>query len=175
MRTTLARFVLAAIIAGLVQQGSSPAAAQSVDATALSKAANEPKEVKIEADRMEVLDDQKRAIFIGNVDAVRGEVSLKSDKLVADYAEVPTQGGGKDTQVRFLEATGGVTIVTDRQRITGQWAKMDVRANKVTIGGDVVVTQGQTVLHGRELLVDLNNSTSRLTGGRVKGSFVPDQ
>lgn len=152
-----------------------PAAAQSVDATALSNAAKEAKEVKIEADRMEVLDEQKRAIFIGNVDAVRGAVKLTSERLVADYAETTGGDGSKETEVTFIEATGKVTIVTDRQRITGQWAKMDVKANKVAIGGDVVVTQGQTVLRGRELVLDLEKNTSQLTGGRVRGSFVSGQ
>lgn len=152
-----------------------PASAQTVDAAPLSAAAKEAKEVEIEADRMEVLDEQRRAVFIGNVDAVRGAVKLTSDRLVADYAETTTGDGSKDTEVTYIEATGKVTIVTARQRITGQWAKMDVKANKVTIGGDVVVTQGQTVLRGRELLVDLDKNTSQLTGGRVKGSFVPGQ
>jgi lipopolysaccharide export system protein LptA len=155
--------------------GQAPATAQTVDATPLSTAAKEAKEVNIEADRMEVLDEQRRAIFIGNVDAVRGGVKLTSDRLVADYAETAAGDGSKDTEVIHIEATGKVTIVTSRQRITGQWAKMDVKANKVTIGGDVVVTQGQTVLRGRELLVDLERNTSQLTGGRVRGSFVPGQ
>lgn len=152
-----------------------PAAAQTVDATALSQSSKQPKPVDIEADQMEILDQDKRAVFTGNVDAVRDDVTLKSDKLVADYVETAKEGGGKDTEVTFLEATGNVVIVTARQRITGAWAKMDVKANQVTIGGDVVVHQGQTVLRGQQLFVDLDKNTSQLTGGRVKGSFVPSQ
>jgi lipopolysaccharide export system protein LptA len=66
-------------------------------------------------------------------------------------------------------------IETPEQRITGAWAKMDVKANQVTIGGDVVVTQGTTVLRGEQLFVDLNKDTSEMTGGRVRGRFVPGQ
>jgi lipopolysaccharide export system protein LptA len=52
---------------------------------------------------------------------------------------------------------------------------MDVKANQVTIGGDVVVTQGTTVLRGEQLFVDFNKDTSEMTGGRVRGRFVPGQ
>lgn len=149
--------------------------AQSVDTTALVQSAQQPNAVNIEADQMEVQDDNKRAIFSGNVDASRGDIVLKTDKLVADYVEADGASGGDSTEVTFLEATGHVEIDTARQRITGSWARMDVKANHVTVGGDVVVTQGGTVLRGEELFVDLNKNTSQLTGGRVKGSFVPRQ
>lgn len=151
------------------------AVAQSVDTTALAQSAQQPNAVNIEADTMEVQDDNKRAIFTGNVDASRGDILLKTDKLVADYVEAEGGSGGGSTEVTFLEASGSVEIDTARQRITGSWAKMDVKANQVTVGGNVVVTQGGTVLRGEELIVDLNKNTSQLTGGRVKGSFVPRQ
>ena len=35
--------------------------------------------------------------------------------------------------------------------------------------------QGQTVMNGQQLFVDLNTNKSEMTGGRVKGSFVPGQ
>jgi lipopolysaccharide export system protein LptA len=77
--------------------------------------------------------------------------------------------------VTFLEAAGNVVIETTQQRITGTWAKMDVKSNQVTVGGNVVVTQGSTVLHGQQLFVDLDKNTSEMTGGRVRGRFVPGQ
>ena len=124
---------------------------------------------------MEVLDQEKRAVFIGNVDAKRGEIAFKTDKLVADYEESAGASGDTGTSVTFLEATGAVVIETPEQRITGSWAKMDVRSNQVTVGGNVVVTQGSTVLRGEQLFVDLNKDTSEMTGGRVKVRFVPGQ
>jgi lipopolysaccharide export system protein LptA len=144
-----------------------------VDTSEIAESARQPGEVNIEADRMEVLDQEKRAIFIGNVDAQRGNIAFKTDRLVANYEETAGESGGTD--VTFLEATGAVVIETPEQRITGAWAKMDVKANQVTVGGDVVVTQGNTVLRGEQLFVDLNKDTSEMTGGRVRGRFVPGQ
>jgi len=150
-----------------------PALAQAVNTNDLSASAKERKEVNIEADQMEVLQDQKKAIFTGNVDATRGDVRLKGNKLVVTYSEVDQSDGTKKTDVTFLDATGNVVIVTRRQTITGQSAHMDVKANKLTVDGNVTVTEGKTVLNGKQLNVDLDSNISQLTGGRVKGSFVP--
>ena len=37
------------------------------------------------------------------------------------------------------------------------------------------VVQGKTVMNGEQLFVDLNTNRSQMTGGRVKGSFIPGQ
>ncbi|MGQ0484277.1 MAG: LptA/OstA family protein [Hyphomicrobiales bacterium] len=153
--------LIAALIAPLA--AAAPAAAQS----------SKSKEVNITADRMEILDAEGRAVFTGKVDAKRGDVRLTSDKLVAIYTEVKQTDGSSKQEVTRLEAEGSVTIVTAKQTITGQWAKMDVNADKLEVGGKVKVVQGQTVLQGELLNVDLAADKSEMTGGRVKGSFVP--
>lgn len=163
------------VLAGLMLPGGPLVAQTTVDTSAIAQSARQPGEVNIEADRMEVLDQEKRAIFIGNVDAQRGNIAFKTDRLVADYEETAGEAGKSGTSVTFLEATGAVVIETAQQRITGAWAKMDVKSNQVTVGGNVVVTQGSTVLRGEQLFVDLNKDTSEMTGGRVKGRFVPGQ
>jgi lipopolysaccharide export system protein LptA len=165
---------LALALAGLVSPFGPLLAQTTIDTSEIAQSARQPDEVNIEADRMEVLDQEKRAIFIGNVDAKRGNIAFKTDRLVADYEETGGESGG-GTSVTFLEATGAVVIETAQQRITGAWAKMDVKSNQVTVGGNVVVTQGSTVLRGEQLVVDLDKDTSEMTGGRVKGRFVPNQ
>ncbi len=98
---------------------------------------------------------------------------MNSDKLVVHYDDAKKQDGGSKTEVTHLDATGNVVIITRNQRITGKWAKMDVKANLLNVGGNVVVTQGKTVVKGKKLFVDLNKNISKISGGRVKGSFVP--
>jgi len=166
---------LVVALAGLMVPAGPLLAQTTIDTSEIAQSARQPGEVNIEADRMEVLDQESRAIFIGNVDAKRGNIAFKTDRLVADYEETAGQSGEGGTNVTFLEATGAVVIETAQQRITGAWAKMDVKSNQVTVGGNVVVTQGSTVLRGEQLVVDLDKDTSEMTGGRVKGRFVPNQ
>lgn len=147
--------------------------AQTVVTTDLQAASKSKKEVNIEADSMEVLDKQKKAIFTGKVDAKREDVTLHADKLVVDYADSKQKDGTTKTDVTFLDATGHVVIITSKQHISGDWAKMDVRANQLTVGGAVTVSQDKTVIKGKKLFVDLDKNISKMSGGRVTGSFVP--
>jgi lipopolysaccharide export system protein LptA len=54
----------------------------------------------------------------------------------------------------------------------------DMKANTVTLSGHVVMTQGQNVLRGDRLVVDLTSGVSRVESGkngqsRVQGLFQP--
>lgn len=160
------------VLAGLGLSGM-PAPAQTVDATAASKEAKTPQNVDIESDTMEILDKDKKAIFKGKVKAVRGKVTLTCDTLEVSYTETPDAAGEKKTEVTFLDASGNVVIVNGSQTVTGKTAHMDVKANKLWVKGSAKVVQGQTVMNGEQLFVDLNSNKSEMTGGRVKGSFVP--
>ena len=197
-----ASLALLSVLAGLALS-QLPSAAQTVDTTEAAKGAKTPKNVDIEADTMEILDEQKKAVFKGNVSAVRADVTLKCDTLVVTYtetaaapsakkdsgvqaategsAQAATDGGAQDpggdkkTEVTFLDAEGNVVIITNRQTVTGKTAHMDVKANKLWVKGGTKVVQGKTIMNGDQLFVDLKTNKSEMTGGRVKGSFAPEQ
>lgn len=129
--------------------------------------------VDVEANEMEIIDVDKQAIFRGAVDAVRGDQHIKSDLMTVYYADTKQPDGTSKSEVSKLDATGNVTVTTKNQIITGEWAKMDVSANTLIVGGHVKLVQGKTTLQGEKLNVDLNTNRTLMTGGRVRGSFVP--
>ncbi len=151
-----------------------PALAQSVNTTDLSKSTNKKQSVDIESNAMEIIDEKNQAIFTGKVVAKRGKVTLSAEKLVVDFIKEKNSDGSDKTTVTFLNATGGVLIVTSSQRITGQWARMDVKADKAIVGGNVVVKQGSSIIRGKKLNVNLKTDRSEMTGGRVRGTFTPN-
>ena len=132
-----------------------------------------PVPVDIEADQMEILDADKKAVFTGNVDATRGDTNLKAAKLTVTYADVKQADGSSKTDATDLDARGSVVIKTPRETITGEWAKFDPQGNTLVVGGNVKLVQGSTVLTGNELHADLNTDKIEMKGGRVKGSFLP--
>lgn len=164
LRAAMAAVALAAIAAAVPG-----AMAQSV-VTGAQESAGEA--VQIEADQMEVDQDEHRATFTGNVDAVQGNMRMRSDALSVHYEEVP-DGSGTKTDVTRLDARGNVVVTSKGQTVTAQWARMDMRANTVQFGDAVTVTDGRTVLRGRELHLNLTTGESRLVGGndRVQGTF----
>lgn len=174
-RSALTRLASIAICAGFAiapQQ----APAQTVNTSDLSKSAKKKQPVDIESNNMEILDQKNQAVFTGKVHAKRGDVTLHSDKLVVDFIKEKSKNDGKEkdkTTVTFLHATGNVLIITPKQRITGNWARMDVKADKAVVGGNVVVRQGTSIVKGKKLNIDLKTDHSVMTGGRVRGTFTP--
>lgn len=142
--------------------------------TLRAQTADAPVPVDVSANEMEIFDAEKKAIFRGAVDATRGTTNLKADTLTVTYAEVKQPDGSSKTDATDLDAKGNVTIKTPRETITGDWAKFNPQTNKLVVGGAVKLVQGATVLTGNELRADLNTDKIQMTGGRVKGSFLPD-
>jgi len=50
------------------------------------------------------------------------------------------------------------------QTATGELGLFDMRTNTVTLSGGVVVSQGQNVVQGDKLVVDLTTGVSRVDG-----------
>jgi len=149
-----------------------PTVAQTVNTSQLSQSTKKKQPVDIESNSMEIIDEKNQAIFTGKVVAKRGDTTLHSKKLVVDFVKEKDQAGEEKTSVTFLYATGGVLIITKTQRITGQWARMDVKADKAVVGGKVTVKEGSSIIKGNKLNVNLKTDHSVMTGGRVKGIFT---
>ena len=99
-------------------------------------------------------------------------------------ATAQAQGGGeekKNAQITLIEAKGDVVITSeDDQTTTSDWALYDLPAQLVTVGGNVVLTQGKNVLKGDRLVIDLKTGESRFehsgnaaAGGRIRALFMP--
>lgn len=137
--------------------------------------------VSVEANVLEIFRDQRQAVFTGNVFAVRGEVRLRSQKLVLHFIEKKSGTGKTKTEVTRMNAYGAVVVVKGNMRATGQWAVMHMRTGKVTMGDSVVLTEDKTVIRGSKLELDLKTGKSRIIGtknkkgkSRVFGIFVPN-
>jgi lipopolysaccharide export system protein LptA len=147
---------------------------------------NRDKPIQINAATLEVRDKEKKATFLGNVSVVQGDTTLKCKTLDVFYdqdANAPhpqaNQGPGSGQQIRRLEAKGSVVVVQKEQTATGDAAIFDVASNSVTLIGNVVVTQGQNVLRGDRINVDLTTGVTRVESGvpgesRVQGLFLPN-
>lgn len=137
----------------------------------LSLAAEES--VSIEAGEMEIIDADKRAVFRGDVVAKRSSETISAQQMVVDYVDVKQPDGTSKSEVDTMDCTGGVTITTPTQTITGGRAVFHIRRDELVVTGNVKVVQGKTVLRGPELVANLKSKRTVMKGGRVKGTFVP--
>ncbi|MEZ5896507.1 MAG: LptA/OstA family protein [Parvularculaceae bacterium] len=124
--------------------------------------------IDITGDRLEVVDDV--AIWTGAVRAVQGEAILTADRLVADL-----DNGGSFTRIR---AIGAVRYSNGSEAITGKRALYDATARTITISDDVIVTQGDQVMTGGELVYWVDSGKLLFTapsGRRIRGIFYAKQ
>lgn len=184
----------------------SPLSAQNVSNAFGGLSENSSDPIDIEADLLTVYDAKKKATFKGNVKVVQGTTTLRADELdvyyvggterltgqkneaipVANKTSEPGNKGGDDgpeARISKIEARGSVVIVSgDDQTTTSDWAIYDVPIQIVTVGGNVVLSQGQNVLKGDRLVIDLKTGESRFentggagSGGRIRALFMPKQ
>jgi lipopolysaccharide transport protein LptA len=124
--------------------------------------------IDVEADRLDVDDRAKSAVFKGGVHAVQGDFVVRTAALRAYYtgqaglAEQMSPNAVKQpAQLTRIEARGKVIVTSKNgQDATGDWADFDVKANQVTLGGDVVLTQDKNVVHGTRLVIDMTTGQS---------------
>jgi lipopolysaccharide export system protein LptA len=154
---------------------------------------NKKDPINIEANYLEVKDKEKVAIFTGNVVVVQGDTTMRCKELHVFYEgsalgtdprqKVPAtksqQKSESAQRIKRLIAIGGVIVIAKDQKAVGDKGTFEMATNIVVLDGNVVVTQGQNIMNGDRLTVDLTNNTSKLDGvkqqgtQRVKGVFVP--
>jgi lipopolysaccharide export system protein LptA len=160
---------------------------------------NRDKPLKISSASLEVRDKDKVATFSGDVHLVQGDTTLRSKTLMVFYddeagktdgqkpdasksdaskpdaskpAKPPAAAGAAEPmsqQIRRVEAKGGVLVTQKDQTATGESGIFDMQANTVTLLGNVVISQGQNVVRGDRLTVDLNSGVSRVECGKTQG------
>jgi lipopolysaccharide export system protein LptA len=143
---------------------------------------NREQPVKIDAATLEVRDKNKVATFAGNVQVVQGDTTLRCRTLAVFYdgdsggsaMKAAQPGPAGQQKIRRLEAKGDVRVTQKDQVATGDLGVFDMASNTVTLTGNVLVTQGQSVLRGEKLTVNLTTGVSHVEGGnkgRVQGVF----
>ena len=128
---------------------------------------NEP--VEVTSERLEVNQNAGAATFIGDVVVVQGEMRLTAPRIRIEYAAGDGEAGGIDT----MHATGGVTMLSGEHAAEAEQAVYSVDGGTVEMSGDVIVTQGPSVLSGQRLFVDLDTGIGTMEG-RVRTIFQQD-
>jgi lipopolysaccharide export system protein LptA len=129
--------------------------------------------IQIEADRLEVREPEKLAIYTGNVKVRQGETVLEAPELKVFYTGEPTTKGAPGAQVARIEAGPKVNVRSNDQTATGDTAVLDMTKDLVTMSGNVILTQGPNVVRGARLVVNLKTKQGSMEGGRVQTLITP--
>ena len=139
--------------------------------------------IEITADHLDIYDEKRIAIFKGGVIAIQGRTTLNCDILTVHY---DGGGSGQGQSVSRLEASGQVKVSQEGQNATGDNASVDMVNDVIVMTGNVVLTQGENILRGTKLTVQMQTGEAQLfsaknsgagggKSGRVQGLFIPNR
>jgi lipopolysaccharide export system protein LptA len=163
------------------------AAAMAPGATARAQLAPGGGPIDITADQLELVDSEHLATWSGDVEALQGRNRMRADVVNIYFNGQPSPGGGASGaapgrnwgKVQRVVADGKVFFVSPTQTARGDHALYELAPDTITITGDVIVAQGQSVVHGNKLVIDVKTGKATMVAsgpgasGRVRGVFYP--
>lgn len=189
-------------ITGSALAGAALAQVQQQAGVSALKGHNSNAPVDVTADRIEVQDRADRAIFVGNVHATQAELTLDTERLTVAYSNKPSAAAskpattpasaqpatanptGSGVQIHRLDAAGGVVVHSPSETAKGEFGIYDLDRKLITVIGNVQLTQGQNVVNGQRLVINLDSGRAVVdggppgvnsSGGRVSGHFTVPQ
>lgn len=141
--------------------------------------------VNIQADQLDINDTAKVAIFRGSVTADQGGFVINCAELHAYYkgeaglADVTKTAGGAQgkkaqTELTRIEAKKNVFISSSEGRTaSGDSAEFNAKTNMITMGGDVVLAQGDNMVRGTRLLIDMTTGETKIDTAPPKTAAQP--
>ena len=118
---------------------------------------------------MEWMNEERIAIARGKADAIQGRYHLRANTLIAHLSR--NERASADN-ILWIEADGDVLLVTPAESAQGKVGIYDVVNKSVTLEGDVILTQGDNVVRGERLVMDLRTGVSTLDGGPASENAV---
>jgi len=136
--------------------------------------------IHIEADRMISQEQDNSVIFIGNVDAKQGGITISADEMTVYYTQ-EKKGNKKSSssQVKKLICKKNVEITQDDWLGTGNRMDYFAKERKVILSGDAKAWQGQNMVSGKTIIYYLDDKRSIVEqdsqkSGRVKAVIHPE-
>lgn len=141
-----------------------PLAALAQEGSGLALSSGKP--VQIDGDKLEIFENDGKAIFTGAVSVVQDDTILRTSKLTIFYAkggEGSIATGAAD--IDRLLATGGVNIQSGKQVATGETGTYDMKTEVFVLSGKrVTLSEDGNVATGCKLTVTQASGRAKLEG-----------
>jgi lipopolysaccharide export system protein LptA len=124
--------------------------------------------VRIVSDRLEAYEQQRQVIFIGNVVAKQGELTILGDRMTIFYLAVEnpeSSDEGLAAKIDRIMVEGSVRITQKNVVATGERAVYFSEENKVVLTGEPKVQQDKNFIQGDKITLFLDSEKSIVEGG----------
>jgi lipopolysaccharide export system protein LptA len=139
--------------------------------------------IRIDAAKLEVFDGQQRAVYTGDVVAVRGNTVARTPELTIFYEGRRNQpgqppaprppaaqpGGAQEGAIKRIEFKGPVTVVSGTQTAKANRMVYDATAKEITLTGDASIVDGENIQRGEKIVYNTETKVATVTGGGTGG------
>lgn len=130
--------------------------------------------IRVNAAESSVLERERKVIVIGDVDIIQGEARLRADQVTLFYsgdgdARATAGVGAGFGDIERMEAEGEVFYVTPEFKARGDQGNYEAATDTITLTGEVVLIRGCDVARGTQLVINVAEQTSTLSGGDGRG------
>ena len=129
------------------------------------------KPIQIESDNLEIREQEKKALFDGNVKVAQGQMTLQSNHMTVYYKSGTKSIAAGGADIDRIEVTGNVKLSSATQKATADKGSFDMISEVLVLNGDpVVLSEGGNVFTGCKLTVQMKSGLANLgsCGNRVK-------
>lgn len=116
--------------------------------------------VEVTSDSLDVNQEDGSAEFVGNVVVIQGEMRLTAARVLVIYNQ-------ERSAIERMEATEDVVLVSPPDAAEGDWAEYTIDSGVIVMKGNVLLTQGPSIISGDQMIANLTTGTATMTG-RVK-------
>ena len=117
--------------------------------------------VELTSDSLRLDRDGGTATFTGNVVVIQGDMRLSAAEVQVIYTPASE---GQQRRIDRIEASGGVIFVTPEEVAESRTSVYDLETGRLTMAGDVLLTQGPNTLASERMVVNLRDGTGILDG-----------
>ncbi|MCO6176752.1 MULTISPECIES: LptA/OstA family protein [Ciceribacter] len=161
---------------GMSTVGSAPAWAQATKSNLDGLKLSNDKPIQIESDELQIREQEKVALFNGNVKVVQGTTVLQSGNMTVHYRGDSASVTSGNADIQKIDVTNKVFLSSGTQQATAESGYFDMDRQVFVLEGDrVVLSEGQNVFVGCKLTVQMNTGEAKLDscGGRVQIQLDP--
>lgn len=173
--TGAARFVLALVTAALLATGALAQEGETERQSSNFRLSND-EPIQIESNELTLSEAEGKAVFIGNVEVVQGEMLLKSGEMTVFYSGDSGSVSTGTAAIERIELANEVFLQSGEQTASADAGTYNMETERLTLSGErVVLSEGENILVGCKLTVDVANGDARLEscGNRVQIQLNP--
>jgi lipopolysaccharide export system protein LptA len=128
------------------------------------------KPIQIESDNLEIREQEKKALFDGNVKVAQGQMTLQATHMTVYYKSGTKSIAAGGSDIDRIEVSGNVKLASATQKATADKGNFDMVSEVLVLNGNVVLSEGGNVFTGCKLTVQMKNGLANLgsCGNRVK-------